>query len=178
MSRKISLLEHDIAADELKIRTLQILQQEPYRRSATQVEREDMHKMKSLLTRKNDELYNMRKRLNELMSNYRLCQKGMMKVAKELTISKEKKQRLDKRASYSINDPPMVIGRSLDLVMDPFIAKPSETYRIIKHLSNVAILQDHVRGKLIHNESNDLYKNLDYSKTRMKRQLKISQIIS
>ena len=151
-------------------------QEEPFRRSPTQNERVQMHEMKSLLAKKNSKLLGTRKRHTTLLRNMEQSQKALINLARKVALFREEKRRIDKADDKTDNckdskELPMIVGTNLEHVIDPFIAKPQESYEVIKHLSNLAILQEDVNKNLIiHDESNNLHTQIESSRIEYKQQ--------
>jgi len=149
-------------------------QLQPFRREATTKEKEITHSLKTKISQNKRLIEEYENKLSVILSSIARADKAQLQLAKRVAVARENTKRSNEK-SFERSLPPMIVGRNLGCVIDPFFASPELTYNAVRELSELTIVQGRVQNALqLVPESKALFrmsKDIKYTKELEKEAL-------
>lgn len=122
-------------------------QLQPFRREATTIEKEITHSLKTKISQNKRLIEGYENKLSIILSSIARADKAQLQLAKRVAVARENTKRSNVK-SPERSLPPMIVGRNLGCVIDPFLATPELTYNAVRELSELSIVQGRVQNTL------------------------------
>lgn len=148
----LSRLHIEASQVDSEINLFQYTLRKPIQRNPTPKERDQLHFLKNKQTKIRNEIKVMKeKTLANLQQTYKSNEEILSKCASKMVFYQNESKKREKELNELSDDlagVPMVVGRNIGKVIDPFVARPVETTNVLVQTSKLEIIRSQVHKVL------------------------------